>query len=69
MRHPRLKPQGRDMFYHVYNRVAGTKHDLPFGDVEKEHFIRLLARLTAALEEGAGALRLVCYRRLRELVT
>jgi hypothetical protein len=33
------------MFYHVYNRIAGNKFDLPFGDVEKEHFLHLLNRL------------------------
>jgi len=45
MRHPRLKPQGRDMFYHLYNRTAGDRYDRPFGDVEKEKFVKLLTRL------------------------
>ena len=45
MRQPRLKPAGVDMFYHVYNRVVGDHADLPFGEVEKEQFIRLLQRL------------------------
>jgi len=45
MRHPRLKPAGQDSFYHVYNRVAGNRHDLPFGDIEKEQFVRLMTRL------------------------
>jgi REP element-mobilizing transposase RayT len=46
MRQPRLKPLGIDMFYHLYNRVAGEPHELPFGDVEKEQFLRLLHRLS-----------------------
>ncbi len=33
------------MFYHIYNRVAGSPSYLPFGDMEKEHFIALLTRL------------------------
>jgi putative transposase len=45
MRQPRLKPEGRDVFYHVYNRIAGTRLDLPFGPVEKDHFLSLLRRL------------------------
>jgi putative transposase len=46
MRFPRLKPVGRDAFYHVYNRVTGYAEDRPFGEVEKEHFIRLMSRLS-----------------------
>jgi putative transposase len=45
VRHPRLKPAGREVLYHVYNRIAGTRLDLPFGDVEKAHFLSLLHRL------------------------
>ncbi len=45
MRPLRLKPAGQEMFYHVYNRVAGSPSYLPFGDMEKEHFIALLTRL------------------------
>ncbi len=45
MRPLRLKPAGQEMFYHVYNRVAGSPTHLPFGDVEKEQFIALLTRL------------------------
>jgi len=36
MRHPRLKPEQTDTFMHVYNRVAGTAGEFPFGVVEKE---------------------------------
>ena len=46
MRHPRLKPSGRDVFYHTYNRVAGDPGDRPFADVEKEHFVSLLHKLS-----------------------
>ena len=46
MRHPRLKPSGRDVFYHTYNRVAGEPGDRPFAEVEKEHFVSLLHKLS-----------------------
>ena len=47
MRYPRLKPAGRDVFYHVYNRVAGDPGARPFGDMEKEHFVGLMRRLAS----------------------
>ncbi len=45
MRHPRVKPDYKDTFVHVYNRVAGVPGDFPFGPAEKEHFINRLKRL------------------------
>lgn len=45
MRRPRLKPDDRPLFYHLYNRVAGEPAFLPFGPLEKGHFVRLLHRL------------------------
>ena len=45
MRHPRLKPEGVDTFMHVYNRTVGSSSEFPFGDVEKEAFIRRLKAL------------------------
>lgn len=47
MRRARLKPNGRDVYYHVYNRVAGTSADRPFAEVEKMRFLNLLHRLQA----------------------
>jgi hypothetical protein len=32
-------------YYHIMNRAAGTRDDRPFGDVEKEEFVKLLHRL------------------------
>jgi len=46
MRNKRIKPQQIDIFYHLYNRVAGDEHYLPFGASEKEHFTRLLHKLS-----------------------
>ena len=48
MRTARLKPAGADphgTYYHLLNRIAGVPGEFPFGDVEKEMFIRLLKRL------------------------
>ena len=45
MRQARIKLDKEPCWYHCYNRVAGTKHDRPFGDVEKEQFIRILKRV------------------------
>ena len=45
MRHQRIKPIGVDTFMHVYNRTVGSSAEFPFGDVEKEEFIRRLKAL------------------------
>jgi len=45
MRHPRLKPRGKDTFIHVCNRTLGNTGFFPFGRAEKEEFIRRLRRL------------------------
>ena len=46
MRQARIKLDKESSWYHCYNRIAGTRHDLPFGDVEKEQFIRILKRVS-----------------------
>ncbi len=45
MRHARIKPDYMDTWHHCYNRTVGTKLDRPFGDVEKEEFVRTLKRV------------------------
>jgi REP element-mobilizing transposase RayT len=47
MRQARLKPDYQDTWHHCYNRTVGTRSDRPFGDAEKEMFVRLLKRLAA----------------------
>lgn len=46
MRQSRIKVDSQDTWYHCYNRIAGTSKDLPFGDAEKEQFVRLLKRVS-----------------------
>lgn len=46
MRQARLKIDEQPTWYHCYNRIAGTRYDLPFGDIEKEQFVRLLRRVS-----------------------
>lgn len=46
MRQARIKIDTQPCWYHCYNRVAGTRFDRPFGDVEKEQFIRILMRIS-----------------------
>lgn len=46
MRQPRIKLDQQDTWHHCYNRVAGTSHDRPFGDIEKEQFVRILKRVS-----------------------
>jgi putative transposase len=45
MRRSRLKADYQASWYHCYNRVAGTSLDRPFGEVEKEQFVRILHRV------------------------
>ena len=49
MRTERPKPAAADprrgTYYHLYNRIAGVPGEFPFGDLEKEQFIRLLKKL------------------------
>jgi REP element-mobilizing transposase RayT len=45
MRQPRIKLDDQPAWYHCYNRVAGTSRDRPFGEVEKEQFVRILQRV------------------------
>ena len=47
MRQARLKPDYQDTWHHCYNRTVGTRADRPFGDAEKEMFVRMLKRLAA----------------------
>jgi len=36
---------GKPCYYHLYNRVAGPKGELPFDDVAKEHMFKLIGEL------------------------
>jgi len=46
MRTARIKIDHCDTWYHCYNRTAGTVRDRPFGDVEKEQFLRILRKVS-----------------------
>jgi len=46
MRTARLKTDNQPTWYHCYNRIAGTRLDLPFGDAEKEQFVSILRRVS-----------------------
>lgn len=46
MRQPRIKPDQQDTWHHCYNRTAGTSHDRPFGEADKEQFVRILKRVS-----------------------
>lgn len=46
MRQSRIKVDRQDTWYHCYNRIAGTSKDLPFGEAEKEQFVRILKRVS-----------------------
>jgi len=46
MRQPRIKLDQQDTWHHCYNRVVGTSRDRPFGDAEKEQFVRILKRVS-----------------------
>ena len=41
----RLKLSTEGCYYHLFNRISGTKTDLPFTDVDKEYGFRLLQNL------------------------
>ena len=45
MRHLRIKPTETDTIMHVYNRIAGSSSEFPFGNAEKEQFLRRLKKL------------------------
>lgn len=45
MRNARIRVDFQDTWHHCYNRIAGTSKDLPFQDIEKEQFVRLLKRV------------------------
>jgi REP element-mobilizing transposase RayT len=42
----RIKVDQEDTWYHCYNRTAGTSHDRPFDDADKEQFVRILKRVS-----------------------
>lgn len=46
MRQSRIRIDDRDVWYHCFNRIAGTSNDLPFGPAEKEQFVRILRRVS-----------------------
>ena len=45
MRSARIKVDEHNTWYHCYNRTAGTSLDRPFGEPEKEQFVRILKRV------------------------
>jgi hypothetical protein len=47
MRRARIRDEENQngAYYHIINRAAGTRDDRPFGDVEKEHFVKLIHQL------------------------
>ncbi|MBP7275706.1 MAG: hypothetical protein KBA51_05845 [Kiritimatiellae bacterium] len=45
MRQARVRIDSQPTWYHCYNRICGTREDLPFGDIEKEQFVRFLRRV------------------------
>ncbi len=57
MRQARLKPDYQDTWHHCYNRTVGTRADRPFGDAEKEMFVRMLKRLAAFSRSGLSLTR------------
>ena len=46
MRTARIRYDREMCYYHLMNRVAGKPDYLPFGDVEKEYFFRLVQRVS-----------------------
>jgi putative transposase len=42
----RIKIDQEDTWYHCYNRTAGACDELPFDDVDKANFIRILKRVS-----------------------
>ena len=46
MRTARRKIIGKGCYYHLMNRLAGNAHDYPFTDVDREHGMRLVAKLS-----------------------
>lgn len=46
MRAARIKVDQADTWYHCFNRAVGTSEDRPFGNVEKEQFVRFLRRVS-----------------------
>ena len=46
MRTARIKVDHTDTWYHCFNRTVGTSKDRPFGNAEKEQFVRFLRRVS-----------------------
>ena len=46
MRTARIKVDQADTWYHCYNQTVGSPHDRPFGNAEKEVFVRLLHKVS-----------------------
>jgi REP element-mobilizing transposase RayT len=57
MRQTRIRIDFQDTWHHCYNRIAGTSQDLPFGDEEKEKFVRILKRVSVLY-----SVRVVAYQ-------
>lgn len=45
MRNARQKVRGKGCYYHLYNRIAGYKHEHPFSDVDRECGLQLAVKL------------------------
>ena len=46
MRTLRFKPDWQNTWHHCYNHAVGTVSDRPFGNAEKDQFIRILKRVS-----------------------
>jgi REP-associated tyrosine transposase len=46
MRTARKKIIGKGCYYHLMNRLAGYKHDHPFTDIDREHGMHIVAKLS-----------------------
>ena len=47
MRSARIVPRNMGYYVHICNRISGMPGEYPFGDVEKEKFVRLLTEISS----------------------
>ncbi|MBP6876375.1 MAG: transposase [Candidatus Eisenbacteria bacterium] len=57
MRSARVRIDSQATWYHCYNRICGTREDLPFGDLEKAQFVRVLRKVSRLY-----SVRIVAYQ-------
>lgn len=60
MRTPRIKIDDRNTWYHCHNRVVGNAESRPFGDAEKEQFVRLLKEVSELFGVRVVAYQVMC---------